>query len=100
MEHNEYQKRFFEYIASIQETAVEVTLGEHKLYEHECCDAIRSLLYDATGNILVLFMEMIDGYSAFSKDKLDIINSETLQGVKENPFIELHDDICDYIKFE
>lgn len=30
--------------------------------------------------------------------KLDIINYRTLQGVKENPFIELHDAICGFIK--
>lgn len=30
--------------------------------------------------------------------KLDIINYRTLQGVKENPFIELHDVICGFIK--
>ena len=43
-------------------------------------------------------MVLIDGYSAFSKDKMDIINSRTSQGLKEDPFIELHDVICDYIK--
>lgn len=98
MDYNEYQKQFFEQIASLQETAVEITLGENKLYEHEQCDEIRALLYDATGSVLVYLMELIDGYSNFSEDKLDIINSRTMQGVKENPFIELHDAICDFIK--
>lgn len=98
MDYNDYQQRFFKHIASIQETAVEFTLGDHKLYEHEQCEKIRELLYDATSNVLVYFMEMIDGYSTFSKDKLDIINSRTSQRLKENPFIELHDSICDYIK--
>ena len=95
---NEYQKHFFEHIANIQETAVEITLGEHKLYEHEQCDEIRDLLYDATSNVLCDLMVLIDGYSDFSKDKMDIINSRTSQGLKEKPFIELHDEICDYIK--
>ena len=95
---NEYQQLFFEHIANIQETAVEITLGEHKLYEHEQCDEIRDLLYDATSNVLCDLMVLIDGYSAFSKDKMDIINSRTSQGLKEDPFIELHDVICDYIK--
>lgn len=98
MDYNDYQQQFFKHIASIQETAVEFALGDHKLYEHEQCDEIRELLYDATSNVLVLFMEMIDGYSTFSEDKLDIINSRTSQKLKENPFIELHDAICDYIK--
>lgn len=98
MDYNEYQKQFFEHIAILQETAVEITLGENKLYGHEQCDEIRALLYDATGYVLVYLMELIDGYSNFSKDKLDIINSRTMQRVKENPFIELHDAICDFIK--
>lgn len=95
---NEYQKLFFEHIANMQETAVEFTLGQHKLYEHEQCDKIRDLLYDATSNVLYYFMELIDGYSTFSQDKMDIINSRTKQGLKEKPFIELHDEICEYIR--
>lgn len=100
MKYNEYQNQFFKHIANIQEEAVEFTLGEHKLYGHEQCDKIRELLYDATSFVLISFMEMIDGYSIFSEDKLDIINSRTFQKLKENPFIELHDAICDYIKLE
>ncbi|MDE7247143.1 MAG: hypothetical protein K2N43_04585 [Lachnospiraceae bacterium] len=95
---NEYQKLFFEHIANMQETAVEITLGQHKLYEHEQCDKIRDLLYDATSNVLYYFMELIDGYSTFSQDKMDIINSRTKQGLKEKPFIELHDEISEYIR--
>jgi hypothetical protein len=44
-------------------------------------------------------MTMIDGYSGDNK-KLEVINTETGQKLKENPFIELHDCICDYLKYE
>lgn len=45
-------------------------------------------------------MEMIDGYSSFTSDKMDIINTKTGKRLKTDPFIELHDDVCDYIKYE
>jgi len=45
-------------------------------------------------------MEMIDGYSTFTHDKLDIINTKTGQRLKDEPFIELHDAVCDFIADE
>ena len=45
-------------------------------------------------------MEMIDGYSSFTSDKMDIINTKTGQSLKTEPFIELHDAVCDFIKYE
>ena len=44
-------------------------------------------------------MTMIDGYSG-GNNKLEVINIETGDKLKENPFIELHDSIRDYIKYE
>lgn len=100
MDRNDYQNSFFEHIAAIQEMAVEFTLGQHKLYEHEECDKIRSLLYEATSEMVVEMMELIDGYSSFTHDKLDIVNTRTGIGLKQAPFIELHDAVCDFIKLE
>ena len=51
-----------------------------------------SMIYD--------IMEMIDGYSSFTSDKMDIINTKTGQCLKTEPFIELHDAVCDFIKYE
>lgn len=66
MKRNDYQNSFLQYIADMQETRVEITLGEHKLYDHEDCEKIR----------------------------------KTGKGLKTDPFIELHDDVCDFIKYE
>ena len=97
---NDYQKDFLQYIADMQETRVEITLGQHKLYEHEECDKIRELLYDATHGMIYDIMEMIDGYSTFAEDKLDIINTRTGKCLKKEPFIELHDAVCEFIRYE
>ena len=34
------------------------------------------------------------------RDKLDIVNTKTGKGLKTDPFIELHDAVCDFIKYE
>lgn len=100
MERNDYQNAFLQHIADMQEIRVEVTLGQHKLYEHENYEAIRKLLLDATHGMIYDIMEMIDGYSSFTSDKMDIINTKTGQCLKTEPFIELHDAVCDFIKYE
>ena len=100
MERNDYQNAFLQYIAEMQEIRVELTLGEHKLYEHEEYEKIRALLMDATHGMIYDIMEMIDGYSSFSADKMDIVNTKTGQYLKKEPFIELHDAVCDFIRYE
>lgn len=100
MKRNDYQNAFLQHIADMQEIRVEVTLGQHKLYEHQNYEEIRKLLLDATHGMICDIMEMIDGYSSFTTDKMDIVNTKTGQRLKENPFIELHDDVCDFIKHE
>ena len=100
MKRNDYQNAFLQYIADMQETRVEVTLAQHKLYEHENYEEIRRLLFDVTHGMIYDIMEMIDGYSSFTSDKMDIINTKTGQRIKTEPFIELHDHVCDFIKDE
>lgn len=98
MEYNDYQKAFLKQTAVIQETAVQLVLGQRGYGEGS--QDIRALLYDATGHVLAALMELIDGYSDFPGGPLDLVNPKTSQRLKENPFIELHDAIYDYIKFE
>ena len=43
-------------------------------------------------------MEMIDGYSEYSQDKHDIINTVTGEHLKEKPSIELHDQLDGIMK--
>lgn len=60
---------------------------------------IENLLLDVTYNVIVDIMTIIDGYYGDNK-RLEVISTETGQKLKENPFIELHDCICDYLKYE
>lgn len=49
------------------------------------------MLNEATYDMAVHIMELIDGYSGYSADQHDIINIVTGERLKEKPFIELHD---------
>ncbi|MDE7252758.1 MAG: hypothetical protein K2O32_07445 [Acetatifactor sp.] len=45
-------------------------------------------------------MELIDGYGNNGHDmgRLNVVCEKTGEKLKENPFIELHDVVCDYLK--
>lgn len=89
------KKKFFKHIADIQETCVEVCLIKHKKYDD---NEAREMLYDITYKFVVEIMEMIDGYSEYSQDKHDIINTVTGEHLKEKPSIELHDQLDGIMK--
>ena len=89
------KKKFFKHIADIQENCVEVCLIKHKKYDD---NEAREMLYDITYKFAVEIMEMIDGYSEYSQDKHDIINTVTGEHLKEKPSIELHDQLDGIMK--
>lgn len=93
---NEHQQKFFAYLFQIQISCVEICMIEHKNHDPE----IERMLYDVTYHVITSIMEMIDGYSTFSPDKYDIINTVTGERLKENPFIELHDQTDGLLKYE
>ena len=62
--------------------------------------AIPTICFDVTHGMICDMMEMIDGYSSFTSDKLDIVNTKTGERLKQEPFIELHDAVCEFIKCE
>lgn len=93
---NDRQRKFLEHIAAIQENCVESCLIEHNRQEDK---ETKSMLYDATYNITARIMEMIDGCSEYSSDRHDIINTITGEHLKENPFIELHDQLEEFMKY-
>ncbi len=68
------------YFADIQETCVEICLSKHKKYND---NEARAMLYNITYEFAVEIMEMIDGYSEYSHDKHDIINTVTGEHLKE-----------------
>lgn len=93
---NEFQKKFFEYLANIQETCVQTCM-----IQHNCDDKVtESMLYDATFEVITDIMVMIDGYSAFSENKHDIVNTVTGERLKEKPFIDLHDQTETFLRYE
>ena len=91
---NELQKKFFEHLAGIQKANVDICMIQHK------CDepSVKSMLYDVTYRVITDIMEVIDGYSAFSTHKHDIVNQVTGEHIKEQPFIELHDQTDDFLR--
>lgn len=91
---NNRQKKFAKYLSDVQEQVVESCMAEHNCTNEET----RKMLYEATYDMAVGIMEAIDGYSSFSSDKYDIVNTVTDERLKENPFIELHDILEDYLK--
>lgn len=90
MDLNNFQKDFFKAIAKIQNTCVGVALCKKNIPMEE-------LLYDVTSDIIIDIMTLIDGYGAINS-KMDIVNKQTNQSMKESPCIELHDVVVDYIK--
>ena len=87
---NEFQKKFFQAMAKIQRDCVGEALCKKNI-------PIEQLLYDISGNVIIEIMTLIDGYGVIDS-KMDIINTENNQSMKTDPFIELHDAVCDYIK--
>lgn len=94
MKYNEFQHKFLKFISDVQDDEVQIALSKYK-----DGDDIENLLLDVTYNVIVEIMTMIDGYCG-DNNKLEIIDTKTGVKLKEDPFIELHDSICDYIKYE
>ncbi len=92
---NAYQKDFFEKLSAIQEATVQIALSQYKPG-----DDMEDLLYEVTYDVLAELMTCIDGYGNFCTDKMDIVNMRTGKGLKQEPFIELHDVIADYLKWK
>ena len=43
-------------------------------------------------------MELIDGYGNYNIGRLKVICEKSGEELKNNPYVELHDVICDYLK--
>ena len=92
---NELQRRFFTCLAEIQEKCVAKCMIEYGVSDEK----LKKMLYDVTYENTTAIMELIDGYSSFGSDRHDIVNTVTKKGLKEEPFIELHDKTEDYLKY-
>ncbi len=92
---NADQKQFLEQVAAIQESVVQIAWSKYKPN-----DDIESLLYEVTYDVLADLFAYIDGYGGACAQKMDIVNVQTGKGLKQDPFMELHDAIADYLKWE
>ncbi len=92
---NNFQKKFFDCLSEIQETTVAIAMCKYKEG-----DDIENLLYDVTWETIIEMMTLIDGYGNFRDGKLAVTNPKTGENLKEAPYIELHDWVCEYLKFE
>ena len=71
------------------------------MIQHKCSDEhVKRMLYDVTYEVITEIMGMIDGYSGYSGDKHDIVNTVTGEHLKDNPFIELHDQTEGFLRYE
>lgn len=90
---NEFQIQFMKAMADVQEDCVSDALyGKHDYSSRE------EEMYALTSELICQIMAVIDGYGHSKIEKLDIVCEKAGQRLKENPFIELHDVVCDYIK--
>ncbi|MBP5432685.1 hypothetical protein [Ruminococcus sp.] len=87
---NSFQTEFMNAIKNIREKCVTVALCEKHTSK---ADELNSVTYE----LIFSIMELIDGYSEFGIGRLDIINTDTGESLKKDPFIELHDAVAGYI---
>lgn len=86
---NSFQKKFMESLANIQSFCVQKALCQ----KQQC---LEDVLYDVTADVIIAILENIDGYG--DMEKFDVICCDTKETLKQNPYIELHDVVCEYIK--
>lgn len=91
---NDCQKKFFQHLAVIQNEAVQKVLSR---YDKKM--DIASVLYDATYEVIAGLMVTIDGYSGFCGEQMDLINCETGRRLEEHPFLELHDQLENFLQY-
>ena len=90
---NMFQIRFMKAISDVQEWCV-----SHALYGKHNYASCEEEMYAVTSEVIYRIMELIDGYGYLDIGKMDIICEKTGERLKQNPFIELHDVVCDYLK--
>ena len=88
---NSFQTEFMNAMKNIQQSCVAAALCKNNASKEE---ELNSVTYE----IIYRIMELIDGYSEFGTGKLDIINTDTGESLKKDPFIELHDAVAGFIR--
>ncbi len=89
---NPLQAAFLEAMGGIQEVCVQTALcqtGEAPLEER---------FYDLAGEVIVRVMEVLDGCGSPKVGHPTVTCGETGSSLTDNPGIQLHDTVCDYLK--
>ena len=89
---NCFQAEFMKTLADIQEHCVRTAL---------CQDdesTLENKFYQLSSDVIIRIMEMIDGYANPNIGSLKVICEKNSMVLKEHPYIELHDKVCDYLK--
>ncbi len=90
---NEFQQNFMKALSDIQEICVQqVVLNQNDN------QSLQDKYYDITSEVIIRIMEIIDGYDNYNIGRLKVICEKSGEELKNNPYIELHDMICDYLK--
>lgn len=87
-----FQKEFMETLADIQENCVQIALSQKEN------QSLENSYYDITSETIIRIMELIDGYSNQNIGRLKVVCEKTGEILKDNPYIELHDVVCNYLK--
>lgn len=82
---NDFQKEFMQRLSVIQEKNVQSLFTKNRSDKET-----ENLLYDLSFELITDILTLLDGYDSEFKYKLFVMN-ENGENLKENPFIELHD---------
>ena len=89
---NNFQREFLKTLADIQESCVQTAL------EQEDDEEMREKHYGITSELITRMMEVIDGYGNQAVGKLRLTCENSGESLKDTPYTELHDIVCDYLK--
>lgn len=89
---NEFQKKFMETLANIQKSCVQIALiqNDNKSLEDK--------YYEITSETIIKIMQTIDGYYNPNIGRLKVTCEKSGESLKDNPYIELHDMVCSYLR--
>ncbi|MBR1735573.1 MAG: hypothetical protein IJ736_00960 [Firmicutes bacterium] len=90
---NNFQIEFLKAIKDIQETCVAAAMCNNSV-----SGSREEELYSATSDVIYRIMELLDGYGNNKIGRIDIVKISTGESLKEKPYIELHDEITEYIR--
>lgn len=89
---NKLQKEFIKFLANIQDNCVQTALCKNDN------QSLKDKYYDITFETIIRTMELLDGYFNQYIGNLKITCEQSRENLKEKPYIELHDVVCDYLK--